>query len=164
MRLWLTECPRCRDAVGTSRRLLRDGDPLISGGVSLEEEPGRGAGGGIVVGGGAGGGRVDDALGRPTCERDGVTLGVRLDGVLEAGAAYGWVEGPTGVRGDIEVSRLNMAVPIANIPSDWSAGNLSVSEDARTSLDESRDEVDDVRDRVSFETSDVGEVEDGEDG
>ena len=59
---------------------------------------------------------------------------------------------------------MNMAVPIASIPSDWSAGTLSVSLDPRTSFAESRDEVDDVLDRVPFETSDVGEVEAGEDG
>ena len=59
--LWISEDPR--------------GRPGASGGLAVGAVwPSAGAGGGKAVGGGAGGGRVEDALDRPVCARDGVVV------------------------------------------------------------------------------------------
>lgn len=80
-----------------------------------------------------------------------------------AEAAYGCTLCPTGVRGERDVSSENIAVPMASIPSDSSARGRSVSDDPRKSSSDWREEVEEVREREP-EFSEVGDVEEGEEG
>lgn len=99
----------------------------------------------MLVGGGAAGGRVDEALGRPTCGRGGVAVESLelttevVDDEGELDAAYGCSDGAIGVRGEkppeeVEVSRVNIAVPMASISSELSAKSiLGMSVESRPS-------------------------------
>ena len=119
------------------------------------------------MGGGAGGGSVEDARGRPTALGGVATTILLLVGLGGTGctaeAAYGCTVGPTGVRGDKEVSSETIALPVASIVSDRSSGGRSVSDDPRKSSSDLREEVEEVLERVP-ELSEVGEVDEGEDG